>query len=379
MTDGIYLHIANGFDSATGISSGQAGDEAVVRDSDQPDSLTVEPGSVLLTGGEFEIAAVGFPNTSSISDVGAGDTATVFDSSADDRLMGSLSSEGMSVWRMVGGNYNQYLRGFEATIVNAINGGTDELTLTDSPVDDLLQLSPMFMELTGRGATITANGFADQVITSGGGNDSVQFLDSTGDDQFNSGPLVSVMQGNNYLNRTIGYSNVRAVASQSGQDEITILGSDGPDQILLSGSGGSYSGQTISRKFERFDRAIVFYDSGNDDLQVKDIDYELKLIDQSICGTALIGDANLDGVFNSSDLVQVFEVGEYEDNIVGNSTFQDGDWNCDGEFDSNDLVLAFQAGHYVADARPSSSLVAAAVDGLFGREEDNRTVQPFGA
>ena len=42
MTDGFYLHVANGFDSATGTGSGQAGDEAVLRDSDQPDSLTAD-------------------------------------------------------------------------------------------------------------------------------------------------------------------------------------------------------------------------------------------------------------------------------------------------------------------------------------------------
>ena len=182
---------------------------------------------------------------------------------------------------MLGVNFDQYLRGFEATTVNASNGGTDELSLTDSPVDDLLQLTPMFLELTGSGSTILANGFTHQVVTSGGGNDSVEFLDSAGIDQFYSEPLFSVMQGNNYRNRTDGYSNVRAVASQSGQDEITILGSDGPDQIVLSGSGGNYNGQVISRRFQRFDRATVVYNSGNDDLQVDDIDYELNLIDQS--------------------------------------------------------------------------------------------------
>ena len=59
-----------------------------------------------------------------------------------------------------------------------------------------------------------------------------------------------------------------------------------------------------------------------------------------------IGDVNLDGVFNSSDLVLVFQRGEYEDAIVGNSSWADGDWNCDGEFSSSDFVFAFEAGGY---------------------------------
>ncbi|MCA9197495.1 MAG: hypothetical protein KDA87_08155, partial [Planctomycetales bacterium] len=62
------------------------------------------------------------------------------------------------------------------------------------------------------------------------------------------------------------------------------------------------------------------------------------------------GDANLDNRFNSSDLVQVFEAGEYEDGIAGNSTWQTGDWNGDGEFDSSDLVFALQFAGYEASA-----------------------------
>ncbi|MEZ6120233.1 MAG: hypothetical protein R3C28_27180 [Pirellulaceae bacterium] len=65
------------------------------------------------------------------------------------------------------------------------------------------------------------------------------------------------------------------------------------------------------------------------------------------------GDANLDGIFDSSDLVQVFQRGEYEDGIDGNSNWSDGDWNADGEFSTADLVLAFQADAYVTTAVPN--------------------------
>ncbi len=62
------------------------------------------------------------------------------------------------------------------------------------------------------------------------------------------------------------------------------------------------------------------------------------------------GDANLDRRFDSSDLVQVFIQGEYEDHLTGNSTWAEGDWNGDGEFSSEDLVLAMQDGGYVVAA-----------------------------
>ncbi len=91
----------------------------------------------------------------------------------------------------------------------------------------------------------------------------------------------------------------------------------------------------------------------------------------------LIGDSNDDGLFDSSDLVAVFQAGKYEDGIANNATFDEGDWNQDGDFDSSDLVLAFQAGHYVAAARPSVAEIAAAVDWLFDQDEDEKKSRAF--
>ena len=68
--------------------------------------------------------------------------------------------------------------------------------------------------------------------------------------------------------------------------------------------------------------------------------------------TPPIGDSTRDGVFNSSDLIQVLQIAEYEDDIPGNSTFADGDWNGDGDFNSTDLLLAFQEGNYTRHATP---------------------------
>lgn len=72
------------------------------------------------------------------------------------------------------------------------------------------------------------------------------------------------------------------------------------------------------------------------------------------------GDANLDGRFDSSDLIQVFAAGQYEDAIAGNSDWSTGDWNCDGEFDTSDLVVAFAAGGYELAARVAAQPAAAA-------------------
>jgi hypothetical protein len=76
------------------------------------------------------------------------------------------------------------------------------------------------------------------------------------------------------------------------------------------------------------------------------------------------GDSNLDRLFNSSDLVKVFQAGKYEDGVAGNAGWAEGDWNGDGDFTTADLVLAFQSGGYVAGAS-RAALVDQAFASLF--------------
>jgi hypothetical protein len=56
------------------------------------------------------------------------------------------------------------------------------------------------------------------------------------------------------------------------------------------------------------------------------------------------GDANRDRLFNSSDLLSVFQQGKYETGEL--SGWSDGDWSDNGRFESSDLVAALQAGTF---------------------------------
>jgi hypothetical protein len=60
--------------------------------------------------------------------------------------------------------------------------------------------------------------------------------------------------------------------------------------------------------------------------------------------TLQLGDANLDGVFNSADFVHVFEAGKYELDLQAG--WAEGDWNRDRRFDTNDFIAAFLTGGY---------------------------------
>ncbi len=77
------------------------------------------------------------------------------------------------------------------------------------------------------------------------------------------------------------------------------------------------------------------------------------------------GDSNRDRLFDSSDLIRVFQAGEYEDDEPLNSTFEEGDWNGDGDFDSSDMIFVFQLGHYALGARPTIQPSDMLTRGLF--------------
>ena len=77
---------------------------------------------------------------------------------------------------------------------------------------------------------------------------------------------------------------------------------------------------------------------------------DLEVLVEDLANTSF-GDANLDGVFNADDLLQIFQAGEYEDQALANSTWGEGDWDCSGEFDTSDVVLAFKRSQYIGQGK----------------------------
>ena len=86
------------------------------------------------------------------------------------------------------------------------------------------------------------------------------------------------------------------------------------------------------------------------------------------------GDSNLDGAFDSNDIVHVFGVGEYEDGDNDNSGWEEGDWNGDEDFDSNDFSFAMGEGGYEQPNRGGGAFaVHQTIIGYTGRPLDVET------
>ena len=68
-----------------------------------------------------------------------------------------------------------------------------------------------------------------------------------------------------------------------------------------------------------------------------------------------IGDADLNGEFNSNDFVQVFQAGKYETALAAG--WAEGDWDTSRTFNSSDFVVAFQDGGYEQGLRTDVAAV----------------------
>ena len=100
------------------------------------------------------------------------------------------------------------------------------------------------------------------------------------------------------------------------------------------------------------------YDLNNDTLvDVNDVNVWVKDLFRS-----WIGDANLDGEFNSGDLVVVLASGTYE--LDTDAVWSTGDFNGDGRADSGDLVAALSDGGY--ELGPRAAVAAVPEPASFG-------------
>jgi hypothetical protein len=83
-------------------------------------------------------------------------------------------------------------------------------------------------------------------------------------------------------------------------------------------------------------------------------DYGDRLHWVSVLKKTWIGDADLNGEFNSSDLVAVFTVGKYETGQP--ATWTEGDWDGNKTFSSSDFVAAFTHGGYELGPMPPAAV-----------------------
>ena len=124
---------------------------------------------------------------------------------------------------------------------------------------------------------------------------------------------------------------------------------------LGMGVDGDYDGDQLLTAADLDLQAIQIVDDPGDLAYDLNGDDEVDFGDREVWVNDLkntwIGDANLNGEFNSGDMVQVFSRGKYEKQETAG--WEEGDWNGDRVFGSSDMVAAFVAGGYEKGLKPN--------------------------
>ena len=156
---------------------------------------------------------------------------------------------------------------------------------------------------------------------------------------------------------------------------------EGPDPALLKAADFDHDGHLgaadinlLAAAIRSGDAPVEVYDLSGDDLVTpQDLHHMVQRAMQTT-----FGDSNLDGRFDSSDLVKVFQAGKYEAGPGQRAGWEEGDWTGDGYFNSSDMVFVFQQGEYeTAAALSAEAPTANAVDILLAlTEPGNRQKRP---
>ena len=162
---------------------------------------------------------------------------------------------------MFGTGYSNHVSGFSSIVVDG-KSGSDGLYLNDTNANDLMQLGDGQFSWSADGNNMTATGFDTQVVTStNGGNDTVQFSDSTGDDQYYSFASFAVMfAGGSYL-RAGDFETVIATAS-SGIDKAVLYDQSEDDTYTATANQVQIAGATYTRTVNDFETTTSFMTGG---------------------------------------------------------------------------------------------------------------------
>ena len=133
-------------------------------------------------------------------------------------------------------------------------GGDDHLTLNLEATGDDIYLVADSVVLSNSDFNLASGSF-DSITVNGDTTDEVTFLDSAGDDQFNTSGTHSSMTGSGFSNTATGISNINAV-SRSGNDVAILNGSEQNDHFTVTEhhvARNNASGQTTLVGFRQVD------------------------------------------------------------------------------------------------------------------------------
>lgn len=271
----LYAHSSEQSLVAKGISSislngGGGFDQAIVYDSAGNDKFEFSPHQLIA---DLNSASVRLSQVEMINAIGGNgfDSVILKDTNANERLVGSNDQI-----RMIGTDFENSAWGFENIDARA-TGGFDSAQIQDTIHEDKIVMNAAETRISNSQSLLVASGFDRiNVVQNSGGYDSISLIGTNGNDQLSSvNGGVSHSLANGVTNRSVGFENVE-VNGRGGQDSVRIVGAAGAkslwagvDEIRFNSTAGQIRLTQVEQlNYSGVDKLgeIIFADFSEDDL-----------------------------------------------------------------------------------------------------------------
>ena len=239
--EAMNLDSAAGDDPEVVNLEGTAGDDTVeIFAGTTPDAWTVT-----INGVAHDLGSA--VTTIHFDGAGGADTVTITGTGEDDEA---------ELWpghaAVTGASYTATVVNVEAVTVVGL-GGNDSVVFYDSAGDDLFVGAPGYGQLEADGFVAKATGF-DEVYAHQihGGHDVARMYDSAGDDTFHAEPLESALYGDGFYSRVTAFPEIHAFAT-SGNDVAFMFDSAGDDTFYATPIEGAMSSDGFFTRAKFFD------------------------------------------------------------------------------------------------------------------------------
>lgn len=215
----------NGFDVVSADMRGGF-DQVIFEGSWRPESLVLGPDAGQFQGDGFLVNVIGLEQTTSYGHGGV-DLAELNGGPQRDVVNAKVLNT-----LLTGPGYDHRLYAFEQTRISGGDGGSDQLTLHGTALDEQLLVQPGLVRFSGAGWALEAAGFASTLAWSNGGDDTAGFEGSLADDWFWANPDQAILRDPASLATARGFRSV-AFDGKGGDDVAVLVDGLGEDRLTL--------------------------------------------------------------------------------------------------------------------------------------------------
>ncbi|MDO4574549.1 MAG: trypsin-like serine protease [Planctomycetia bacterium] len=274
------------FDGFTQVTVNGCGGQASLYDTAASDKLVVNGSDAVLSGKAYSLTVNGFDTLAAKSENGGKDSLQVSGVAGDFVVTNDLVTVAACTFD-----------GFDVVKLSS-SQGTDTLTINGTESAESFIVSADSLTAQLKSAKYTAEGFANVSIEGNGGGDSLNAYDSAGDDLFELSPGRIAVSGSGFQYSASGIGTILASHVRGGADTVRMIDTEGQDTVaalpewvtMVSEAGqmvtaNGFENVEVTSVHSTNDTAILYDSEGDDLLEVTTTDSTQKNTKVSLSGT----------------------------------------------------------------------------------------------